>query len=84
MDDGVIKFQNHWKAGGALPHKSVAALIEWKDRLFQKGLLKGNDDFSIKILGTGSLTKKLAVTVNAVSKSALQAIQKAGGSVTLA
>ena len=55
-----------------------------KEVLFQKGLLKGNDDFRIKILGTGSLTKKLAVMVNAVSKSALQAIQKAGGSVTLA
>ncbi|OGW79179.1 MAG: hypothetical protein A2Z83_04335 [Omnitrophica bacterium GWA2_52_8] len=56
MDDGVIKFQNHWKAGGALPHKSVAALIEWKDRLFQKGLLGVYPDG----IGFGNLSARAA------------------------
>lgn len=35
----------------------------------------------VKILGTGALTKKLAISGCVVSKSALEKIQKAGGSV---
>lgn len=54
-----------------------------KESLFQKGLVKGNGVYLIKVLGTGSLTKKLAINVNAVSESAAQAIQKAGGSIQL-
>lgn len=54
-----------------------------KESLTQKGLVKGNGVYLIKVLGTGTLTKKLALNVNAVSQSAAQAIQKAGGSVQL-
>jgi len=35
----------------------------------------------VKLLGKGALTKKLAVTVDAISGSAREAIEKAGGSV---
>jgi len=54
-----------------------------KKTLGAKGLIKGKGDFLIKILGNGSLTKKLTVAVNAASKSAVEAIEKAGGQVQL-
>ncbi len=38
----------------------------------------------IKLLGRGAVTKKFAITVYAVSKTAKAAIEKAGGSVTIA
>lgn len=37
----------------------------------------------VKLLGTGELSTKVDVKVNAVSKSAQEKIEKAGGSVTL-
>ncbi|MBU1089962.1 50S ribosomal protein L15 [Patescibacteria group bacterium] len=37
----------------------------------------------VKILGSGKLTKKLTCFVDAVSKSAREAIEKAGGSIEL-
>lgn len=37
----------------------------------------------VKLLGRGTVTKKLSLTVNAASKSAKSAIEKAGGSLTL-
>jgi large subunit ribosomal protein L15 len=36
----------------------------------------------VKLLGTGKLTKKFTITVHAASKSALEAVKKAGGTVT--
>jgi large subunit ribosomal protein L15 len=51
--------------------------------LREKGLIKGKGATRIKILGTGALTKKLTVNVHAVSASAAQAIEKAGGAVQL-
>lgn len=37
----------------------------------------------VKLLGRGKVTKKFQITVNAASKSAKQAVEKAGGSVTI-
>ncbi|MDD5103575.1 MAG: 50S ribosomal protein L15 [Candidatus Peribacteraceae bacterium] len=37
----------------------------------------------VKILGTGTVSKKFDLTVHAVSKSAREALTKAGGSVTI-
>lgn len=54
-----------------------------KATLIAKGVIKGKGSFLIKILGNGSLTKKLTVAVNAVSQSAQKAIEKAGGQVRL-
>lgn len=45
-------------------------------RLVRKGDL-------VKLLGTGGVTKKFALEVHAASKSAKEAIHKAGGSVTI-
>lgn len=48
--------------------------------LFAKGLIS-KISASVKILGTGDLTKKLTVAVDKVSASAKAKIEKAGGSV---
>lgn len=50
------------------------------ESLKARGLVKGRYD-GIKVLGNGSLTKKLTVRVNKASAAAREAIQKAGGSV---
>ncbi len=49
--------------------------------LKQKRLVRKGD--LVKVLGTGSVTKKLSLEVHAASKSAKAAITKAGGSVTI-
>ena len=51
--------------------------------LLEKGLIRGRYD-GIKILGSGELGKKLAVTAHKVSASAAEKIKAAGGSVELA
>ena len=49
--------------------------------LYKNGLIKGNEP--VKILGMGDLTKKLTFKVAAVSSSAKEKIEKAGGEVTV-
>lgn len=44
-------------------------------------VLSGNRP--VKLLGRGELKKKLSLTVNAASKSAKAAVEKAGGTVTI-
>ncbi len=48
--------------------------------LIQKGLIKKSETL-VKILGMGVLTRKLTVEIPAVSASAREKIEKAGGSV---
>jgi large subunit ribosomal protein L15 len=50
--------------------------------LREKGLVNGNWD-GVKILGNGDVTKKFALKVNAISASAKEKLEKAGGSVEL-
>jgi large subunit ribosomal protein L15 len=78
------------------PHRTstvpvnVAALEERFDTgaevtleaLTEKGLIR-NTKTDVKILGQGDLTKKLSVTAHAISASAREKIEAAGGSVTL-
>ena len=52
------------------------------ETLVQKGLVK-NSETLVKILGEGELKKKLEVAVPAVSASAKDKIEKAGGKVIL-
>ena len=51
------------------------------ESLVEKGLLK-NTKADVKILGTGELSKKLAVTAHAFSATAREKITAAGGSAT--
>ena len=48
------------------------------DRLIDLGIIKKPGD-GLKILGTGQLTRKITVEAHQFSKSALDKIQKAGG-----
>ena len=50
-----------------------------KESLMNNGLIKHRKGSLIKILANGELTKKLIINVNAFSKSAVDAISKAGG-----
>lgn len=49
--------------------------------LLEKKLIRGTYD-GVKVLGTGSLTKKLTISVDKISASAREKIEKIGGSVT--
>lgn len=49
------------------------------EALFEAGLVKRR--LPIKLLGNGKLTKKVTITVNKASASALEAVEKAGGKV---
>lgn len=51
------------------------------DALRSRKLVHGNGP--VKILGEGTLTKKLTLTVHAASKSARAAVEKAGGKITI-
>ena len=50
--------------------------------LFDAGIIKKND--RIKVLGNGELTSGVTVTAHAASASAKEAIEKAGGTLTIA
>jgi large subunit ribosomal protein L15 len=52
------------------------------ESLVEKGLLK-NTKIDIKLLGNGELTKKLTVRVHAISASAREKVEAAGGTVEL-
>lgn len=49
--------------------------------LLDKGIIKKVEEYGVKILGDGELTKKLTVRANKFTKSAMEKIQKAGGVV---
>lgn len=48
------------------------------DRLIELGVIKKTGD-GLKVLGSGQLTRKITVEAHQFSKSALEKIQKAGG-----
>ena len=52
------------------------------ETLVEKGLLK-NTKIDVKLLGSGELTKKLTVRVHAISASAREKVEAAGGTVEL-
>lgn len=62
-------------------HFDVNARIT-KDSLISKGLVK-NDVVLLKLLNNGTLTKKLHITVDACSASAMKAVIACGGEVHL-
>lgn len=53
------------------------------DALVEKNLLKGQGKRLIKVLGKGTLSKRLTVSVDKISATALEAIQQVGGKVIL-
>ena len=53
-----------------------------EDMLVEAGVITRKKD-GVKVLGTGEITTKLNLEVTGASKSAIAAIEKAGGSVTI-
>jgi len=66
----------------ALEERYEAGADVTPESLVEKGVLK-NTRTDVKILGNGELTKKLSVTAHAVSATAREKIEAAGGSITL-
>src|SRR4051812_40323832 len=52
------------------------------ESLVEKGILK-NTRIDVKLLGTGDLSKKLTIRVHAISASAREKVEQAGGTVEL-
>jgi large subunit ribosomal protein L15 len=52
------------------------------ESLVEKGIIK-NTKIDVKLLGTGAITKKLTIRVHAISGSAREKIEAAGGTVEL-
>lgn len=51
------------------------------ESLLANGLLSKVEAYGVKVLGNGELTKKVTVQANKFTKSAAEAIEKAGGKV---
>jgi len=66
----------------ALEERFDAGAEVTPESLVEKGVLK-NTKIDVKILGKGDLAKKLSVTAHAVSASAREKIEAAGGTITL-
>ena len=65
---------------------NVSALEQFEDGtvvtaelLLEKGVLSKVEPYGLKVLGNGTLTKKLEVKANKFTKSAAQIIEQAGG-----
>jgi len=82
INDSVVKpavvnlstLEEHFSPGDSVTH---AALKE-------RGLIpgrKGDKNRAVKILGNGTLSKKLSVSGCTLSKSAREAVEKAGGAI---
>jgi large subunit ribosomal protein L15 len=52
------------------------------DALRKNGLVNGKN-LHVKLLGKGELTKKLTIVVNRASKTAREAVEKAGGKIEI-
>jgi len=66
---------------GDLEKLSVSGVLDEKV-LREAGLVNGTWD-GVKILGSGEFTKKLSLKVDAISASAREKIEKAGGSIEI-
>lgn len=51
--------------------------------LKEKGIIHGNRNGGVKLLAKGELKSKLTIEVNAASKAAIAAVEKAGGKLTV-
>jgi len=67
---------------GVLSERFNANDVVDYESLIKKGLIKGKNK-KIKVLGDGEVDKPLVVKVHAISKTAREKIEKAGGKVEL-
>ena len=53
-----------------------------KEHMLQLGLIR-NNKLPVKLLGRGSLSKKIKINVNKASQSAMEAVKKSGGEIII-
>lgn len=80
-------FKNPFRKSFGVVNVSELAKLEYEgvidiEVLKDKGLIKKRERY-VKILGDGDLTKALQLKVHAVSRSAREKIEGAGGSIEL-
>jgi len=76
----VIPREENIRTKVTLDAASFASAVD-RASLVAKGLIPAKRNAKIKILGDGDVTKKFSVTVDKISASAKEKIEKAGGSV---
>jgi len=54
-DEGYIKFDCAWTMGAAIPNGQIADLIEWRNRLFDAGLIGYDDERDV---GFGNISRR--------------------------
>lgn len=84
FNNAEFKVQYQLVSLGALEKAFNNGDVVNRESLIQKGLISGNKSkgsllCSVKILGSGTLSKKLVVHAEAFSKTALEAIKGRGG-----
>ncbi len=72
---------------GALEAAIVAGRLDaaqpiTEETLRSAGLVRGGKVAGVRLLGKGEITRAVTITVSGASASAVEAVQKAGGSVT--
>ena len=65
-----------------MPASSTPSAEITEEALVASGLVRRKLD-GVRLLGKGALTAKLTMRVTGASKSAVEAVEKAGGTITL-
>jgi large subunit ribosomal protein L15 len=79
-------FDNAWKKEYSIVNLSSLEVFEdgtvvTAELLLGKGILSKIENYGVKVLGNGELTKKLTVKAAKFSKSAAEKIEKLGGTI---
>ena len=79
-------FTNNWKKEYSIINISdlenfANGTVVSPEVIYGMGLAHEKDNFGLKVLGNGTLTKKLTVRAHKFSKTAIANIEKAGGKV---
>jgi len=80
-----FKFKKHFAIFNVDRIQKIAELHKLteisNEKLVELGIIRKKE--MVKILGNGDITAKLNLTVNSASKSAVEKVEKAGGSITI-
>jgi len=80
-----FKFKKHFAIFNVDRIQKIAELHKLteisNEKLAELGIIKKKE--MVKILGNGDITAKLSLTVHSASKSAIEKVEKAGGSINI-
>jgi large subunit ribosomal protein L15 len=81
--NGIIAILNLEKIQSYIDKKTIKAGEVINSELLKKHKLINKNSTKLKILGTGEIKDKINIEANFVSKSALEKLEKIGGSIQL-